>query len=192
MTPLSRPLISKPSPLRCTRSGVSLKQQPHSSVFWTEPHRLASWVYPGVQPPLRHHEKFARPAQIADGLLLERRRPHRRQQPCTPQFRDLAGITGICLHPLARFPGDQRRRDHVAAHAHSCHLPLQGVAAGARFVEDPHRSRVSRSSVRTKRRTAFGSFGSCHVTGVGAAPRSIAIKRSFLCASIPTYVVACS
>ena len=48
---------------------------------------------------------------------------------------------------------------------------------------------ASRSSFRTKRRIAFGSFGTVHVTGVARVPTSIAINRSFLCASIPTYVI---
>ena len=37
----------------------------------------------------------------------------------------------------------------------------------------------------------FGSFASCHVTGVFCWPINIAMNKSFLCASMPTYVVTC-
>ena len=35
------------------------------------------------------------------------------------------------------------------------------------------------------------SFGAVQLTGAASVPTSIAMKRSFLCASIPTYVVIC-
>jgi hypothetical protein len=80
------------------------------------------------------------------------------------------------------------------------------VSAGSSSARGPRRRRMiegasttshadipgaSGSSFRTRRRTAFGSFASCHVTGFGSFQISIATNRSFLCASIPTYVVTC-
>lgn len=82
--------------------------------------------------------------QIADGFFLQRRGPHPRQQDRPQQLGQLAGITPIGLHALARLPRHERRRDHLTAHARRRDLPLQRVPARARFVTDADRAgRVS-------------------------------------------------
>jgi hypothetical protein len=82
-----------------------------------------------------------RPGQVSNGLVFGRGRLHGRQQPCASQLHQLAAIAAIRLHPLARFPGHQCRRDHLAAHPRCGQLSLQGIAARTRFVEHPHVAR---------------------------------------------------
>jgi hypothetical protein len=94
--------------------------------------------------------------------------------------------------PAPGLAQNQRRRDHVTLHARGRHLTLQGNSRTGRFhrTRGPHPA-ASRSSFRTSRRTAVGSVVNCHVTGFGSFPISMATKKSFLCASIPAYVVTC-
>jgi hypothetical protein len=58
---------------------------------------------------------FTRSAQIAYGLLLRRGRLHLGEQPRPQHLRQLAGVTPIGLHPVARLARDQGRRHHLAA-----------------------------------------------------------------------------
>ena len=117
----------------------------------------------------------------AAGLLSATRRATTRQ---------LAGITTIRLHAVARFARHQGRRDHLATHARRRHPPLQRIAARAGLVTRMHRPR--RLSLELSHQPPNRiSFGTVQVTGAACVPSSIAMKRSFLCASIPTYVVTC-
>ena len=114
-------------------------------------------IFPRIIPRAR---------QVPHGLVFGRRRLDRRQQPRTPQFRQLARIAAIRLHPLARLPRNQRRRDHVTAHTRRRHLPLQRVATRPGLIEDADRPRRLALELPHQAPHCLGSFASCHVTGV--------------------------
>jgi hypothetical protein len=79
---------------------------------------------------------LARAAQVAHGLVFNRRRMHLGQQSRTQQLRQLARVTTIGLDPIARLARDQRRRHHHALGARLPDPALQRVAAGTRFVTE--------------------------------------------------------
>jgi hypothetical protein len=133
---------------------------------------------------------ITRPTQVANRFLLRRRRPDLRQQPGAQPLRQFARIATIGLNPVARRLRHERRRDDWTALTRAvvacrCSASPHGPASYQRCTGPG----ASRSSLRTNRRTAFGSFGTVQLTGVVWSPISIAMKRSFLCASTPTYVV---
>jgi hypothetical protein len=76
----------------------------------------------------------AGPTEITHRFLGRRRRPDGRQQSGTEQLRQFPRIALVRLHPVARFPRHQRRRNHHATDPPLRQLPLQRVAARPRFV----------------------------------------------------------
>jgi hypothetical protein len=54
--------------------------------------------------------------QIPHGLVGRRGRLHHGQQAGSPEFGELPRITPIRLHPFARLPRYERRRNHRARH----------------------------------------------------------------------------
>ncbi len=138
-------------------------------------------IFPGIIP---------RPRQIPHGLVFGRRRLHRRQQPRAPQLHQLARIAAIRLDPLTRLPRNQRRRDHVAAHPRRRHLPLQRVATRAGFIEHAAPAPAPRARASAPGDAPPSARSPAATSPASSAwPISIATNRSFLCASIPTYVV---
>ena len=69
-------------------------------------------------------------------LLLRRRRPNERELAGPVEPDELARVTTVGLHPVARPYRDQRRRDDVAGHTHRREQPVQLIAARAGLVTD--------------------------------------------------------
>ena len=71
----------------------------------------------------------AQPDQIAHGFMIGVRHPDRRQLSGPMKTGEHGRVTTICLHPIARLRGDQRRRHHVAPMAEACELAINAIAA---------------------------------------------------------------
>jgi len=77
------------------------------------------------------------PHQIPQRLMGRIRHPHRRQVTRAIAASPFLGVASIRLHAVAGLHGYQRRRDHLAAHAQRCHLPVHRVPGRPRLVADP-------------------------------------------------------
>ena len=74
--------------------------------------------------------------EVPQPLLFRRRRPHERELARTVETGELARITTVSIHPVARPHRDQRRHDDVARHTHRRQQPVQVVPARAGLVTD--------------------------------------------------------
>lgn len=69
-------------------------------------------------------------SEIAQGLVLRRRHPNRRQISSLVGLGEFLGLTTVGLDLVAGPLGDERRGDDLAFDPHLGQLPVQGVARG--------------------------------------------------------------
>lgn len=91
------------------------------------------------RPGLRAFGVFARTAKIADGFVFGVRYVDRFQLASTMQPGQHLGIAPVGLDPVAGALRDTRGRHHGAVDATRCEVSMQGVAAGAGFVNHVQR-----------------------------------------------------
>jgi hypothetical protein len=102
--------------------------------------------------------------QITQALLLRSRRPNERELARPIQTGELACVTAVGLHPVARPHRDQRRRDDVAGHTHRHQQPVGVVAARAGLVTDREPLRPTQSADQTADRLlAVLQLGKLHL-----------------------------
>jgi hypothetical protein len=144
---------------------------------------------------------FPRSYQIAQCFVRRIGNPHRRQIAIAITPRQLLGIPPVGLDPIARFGRHQRRRDHLAAHAQLCQLPIQNVPGRTRFVAGfqlLHRTQLCHrfanrfQAVRDHPRERTSPFGSATAIAIVPAWTSKPINRildmrpiPFVCGSAP-------
>ena len=79
---------------------------------------------------------FSRSGQVADGFILDRRDIHRGEIARPHQASQLHGIPPIGLYPVACFFRNQRWSNHPTLELLLHQIPIQPVAAGARFIDE--------------------------------------------------------
>ena len=90
--------------------------------------------------------RFARPHQIAQGLMGRIRHPHRRQFAGTVAARQLLRIAAVGLHPISGLGRNQAGRDHLTGNPQLRELPIQHVPGRPGLIAGPqllHRSELA-------------------------------------------------
>ena len=81
---------------------------------------------------------LTRPHQVAGGLQLRRRHVNRLEQSARMQARQLARVTRIGLHPVARPLRHQPRSDHLAIDPALDQMPVETETGRTRLIAAAH------------------------------------------------------
>ncbi|CDM60156.1 hypothetical protein LPU83_pLPU83b_0161 (plasmid) [Rhizobium favelukesii] len=136
---------------RCARSNRnSARDEPGFRSLACQPSCMSTrpWLATGIDAAVTQQERLnllarllqrvagslASPHQVADRLMAFIRNPDRRQFTRPVQACQAYGIPAVCLHPVARTLGNQRRCHHHAVVPQFDNLAIKTVAGRAGFI----------------------------------------------------------